>query len=159
LEATVGLSDLKYIRVGDNVKLRSETINGEWIGTIKRVGETIDSGTQSAIVYVSVRGSDLKENMYLRGSIRSKALENVFELPRKLVQDDNSIYTIEDTVLGTLPLDIVRVNEETVIVSNLPEGKLLLKSPFTGAFPGFKVQLAGPDAEPNIVSEAASPEE
>ncbi|MCB0642176.1 MAG: HlyD family efflux transporter periplasmic adaptor subunit, partial [Phaeodactylibacter sp.] len=39
LEATIPLSELKYIKVGNPVKLFSEDVEGEWQGTVKRISD------------------------------------------------------------------------------------------------------------------------
>ena len=141
LEASIPLSDLKIVRKGNKVQLRSEDVSGSWNGYIKRISETIDPATQSAIIFIGVRGSKIKENMYLKGSISSGKIENVYELPRDLMLEGDEVYVVNDSILAKKNYEVVRLKEETALVRGLEDGTSLLKKSFPGIFEGMKVNV------------------
>ena len=142
LEATVRLADLNYIKVGSNVSLYSDDIDGNWNGRVKRISDQIDASTQTVIVYVGVTGKNLKEGMYLRGGVKLKPIENAFEVSRDLLVDQSKIYTIQnDSFLVLQDVDIIKSTENTVIVGGLENGAKVLKEVFPGIFEGMKVEL------------------
>jgi multidrug efflux pump subunit AcrA (membrane-fusion protein) len=140
--ATVPLSQLEFLKPGGTVKLYSEDIDGEWAGKVKRISDQIDPQTQTVGVYVGVTGRDLREGMYLRGEAAAKALNNVVEIDRDLLIDEQEVYAIQhDTLLVLLPVTVQKFNRETVIVSGLPDGTRLLTSDVAGAYDGMRVKL------------------
>ncbi len=153
LEASISLSALDEVRIGQRVKLHSEDITGEWKGTVRRIGETIDPSTQSAILYIAVSGRKLKENMYLRGEIKAKPTSNVVEIPRKLIVNDEQAYAIEDSKLKLIDLNIKRMTETTALISDLEDGLQLLKENFPGSYEGMEVKVQGEKEEASEVVE------
>ena len=137
LEASVALADLKFIKLGDAVRLESEE-GGQWTGRISRISSSIDTRTQTVKVYVQVNGSGLKENLYLSGYIAAERQSEVMELPRTLVEDDK-VFAVQDSTLVRLPVQVVKMGKQTALVKGLSNGTILLKDNFPGAFEGMKV--------------------
>ena len=147
LEATVRLADLNYIKIGSLVALRSDDIEGNWTGRIKRISDQIDENTQTVIVYIGVTGSKLKEGMYLRGGVKLKNIENAFEIPRDLLVDQTKVYKIEnDSILALQAVEVIKSTETTVIVGGLDDGTQLLKEIFPGIYEGMIVELKKADS-------------
>lgn len=140
LQATVPLSELKYIRIGNQVILTSDDLDGQWSGTIIRVSNQIDPTTQTVQVFVRVSGKGLREGMYLTGSVTAPSIEDAMELPRNLLIDQNAVYAVEDTTLKRIPVDVVKITKESAIIKGLPNGMTLLKSPLPNAFDGMVVR-------------------
>ena len=158
LVATVPLSDLDYLRTGGKVELYSEDIGGEWTGEIRRISNQIDGGSQTVEVYIGVRGDNLREGMYLRGAAAAKTLENVVEVDRKLLIDEAGVYVVhQDTLLQLHPVEVRKFNQQTVLVSGLPDGAQLLTSTVPGAFDGMRVKIQEPEAAPRDAAEANDP--
>ena len=156
LVATVPLSDLSYLETGSKVKLYSEDIAGEWEGTIRRISDQIETGSQTVEVYVGVSGKGLREGMYMRGDAAAITLDNVVEIDRSLLIDEKEVYVVEsDTLLALRPVTIRKSNRTTAIVSGLPDGTELLTSTVPGAFDGMLVRIAEADGE-DASSPAAS---
>ena len=141
LEATVALRDLKYIAVGNTVKLYSNDIAGSWQGKIRRISDQVDAGTQTVRVFISVSGKGLKENMYLRGDVAALEIENAFELPRNLLNNQESVYTVTDFLLQLKKVDVVKVTDEFVIIRGLKNGTAILAEPIPDAFDGMKIRI------------------
>ncbi|WP_116126410.1 efflux RND transporter periplasmic adaptor subunit [Lewinella sp. IMCC34183] len=145
--ATVPLSDLKYLENGGKVDLYSEDIDGQWSGTIRRISDQIDEGSQTVEVYVGVSGKDLREGMYMRGEADARTIENVVEIDRNLLIDENEVYVIrDDSILTLQPVTVRKSNRQTAIVSGLENGTQLLTGTVPGAFDGMLVRVEEPEA-------------
>jgi multidrug efflux pump subunit AcrA (membrane-fusion protein) len=142
LEAPIRVRDLKFVNLGATVSLSSPDIAGTWQGKIQRIGQSIDAQTQSVMLYVTVSGQNLKENMYLSGEIASGIVDDAVEVPRKLVVNDQQLWTVQDSVLALVPIQLIRYNENTALVRGLPAGTTVLKETFAGMYEGQKVRLA-----------------
>lgn len=141
LQATVSLSDLKYIQPGNSVTLTSGDVDGEWDGRIKRINNQVDPGTQTVKVFISVNGQNLREGMYLRGDIVASSIDNAVSIPRDLLVGQESVYLVRDSVLELTPVQVVKITPNAAIVRGLPEGAPLLKELFPNAFDGMKVKV------------------
>ena len=156
LVATVPLSDLEYLQTGGKVKLYSEDIPGEWEGTIRRISDQIETGSQTVEVYVGVSGKELREGMFMRGDAAARTLDNVVEIDRTLLIDEKEVYVVRnDTLLALQPVTVRKANRTTAIVSGLDDGTELLTSTVPGAFDGMLVRIAEENPE-DASSPAAS---
>ena len=122
----VDLNNLRNIKVGNQVKLYSENINGEWIGIVSRVGSKIDAQTQMVNIYISVSGDDLKEGMFLSAKIALQQEVNGIEIPRKLLIDESFVYILKNEIVEKVKIDILQSKENTVITNSLHDGCLLI---------------------------------
>ena len=148
LIATVPLSELNYLKPGGKVRLYSEDVDGEWVGTVRRISDQIDPSSQTVDVFVGVSGRDLREGMYLRGEADARTIENVVELDRDHLVDERDVFVVEaDTLLRRVPIVVRKSNRETVIVSGLPDGAKVLSSNVAGAYDGMRVRIDGQEPE------------
>lgn len=141
LVATVPLSELDYIKVGNKVRLESDDVTGSWTGTIRRISDQIDPGSQTVRVYVGVSGENLREGMYLRGEVDARKIGDALQIPRELLVDQGGVFLVNDTILRLQPVDVVKINRETAVVRGVPEGSVLLRTPIPNAFDGMKVRV------------------
>ena len=142
LEATVRLPDLNYVKIGNTAELYSNGLNGKWTGRVRRINDQIDPNTQTVFVYLDVNGQNLREGMYMRGTLDGKTVQDAIEIPRTLIVNQNSVFLIEnDSILSLTPVEIVSMTEEKAIVKGLEEGSILLGESFPGAHNGQKVKL------------------
>ena len=145
LQATIPLSELKYIQVGNQVNLTSRDITGSWNGRIRRISDRIDPTTQTVQVFVDVRGRDLKEGMYLSGDVKASDIDNAVALPRDLLIDQTRVYTVQDSFLRLREVEVVKLTRQSAIVRGLPDSTPLLKTALPNAFDGMKVKAPGVD--------------
>ncbi|MEL7342066.1 MAG: HlyD family efflux transporter periplasmic adaptor subunit, partial [Bacteroidota bacterium] len=136
------LEDLEFIKVGNKVSLETD---GEkpltYQGTIRRISDVVDANTQTVKVFVAVSGKGLKEGMYLSGEIKGQALNAVVALPRKLVNESDQIYIIQDSVLKLHPVQTVQTTAEQVYVQGIPDNTQILNEVVIGAYEGLKVNV------------------
>lgn len=143
LQVTVPLSELKYIQVGNAVKLTSDDLDGAWDGRVKRINNQVDAGTQTVKVFISVSGKNLREGMYLRGDIAASSIENAVRIPRDLLINQKAVYVVQDSTLKLEPVEVVKITADAAIVRGLPDGARILKELFPNAFDGMKVKPEG----------------
>lgn len=156
LEATVPLSDLKYIKTSNAVKLYSDDIEGTWTGRVKRINDQVDPGTQTVKVFIDVNGKGLKEGMYLKGGITASMVEQAMKIPRRLLVNQNFVYTVRDSLLELTEVDVVKFLEDAAIIRGLKKGTQLLKEPVPGAFDGMKVRVNADDKEEELTKAEVS---
>ncbi len=139
LEATISLSELKNLKIGDRVDLFSDDVQQRWTGKIVRISDQIDPNTQTVLTFIRVTGSNLREGMYLKGLIKSRAVEEAYEIPRELLVDQKAVYLLRDSTLHLQEVNIVYSGDNTVVVRGLADGARLLQEKVSGAFEGMKV--------------------
>jgi len=142
LEAPINVKDINFLTQGDKVTLLSDDISGSWEGKVKRIGKNIDSKTQSVTVYIAVTASDLKEGMYLKGTIESKKVPESVSIPRKILNADGSIYVIVNNTLKKKFPKVEKINESSVLLTGIEQEDQILSENFIGAYEGLKVVIS-----------------
>jgi len=139
MEAAVDLKNLDFIGIGSKVDLYSTDIEGKWEGKVVRISDRIDEQTQTAKIYVAVSGKELREGMYLNATITGELIEDVVEVPRKLLQEDSAIFVVQDSMLVLMNIKPVRYSTENVMVRGVPDSTAVLDESVIGAFEGMRV--------------------
>jgi multidrug efflux pump subunit AcrA (membrane-fusion protein) len=143
LVATVPLSQLDFLKTGSKVQLVSEDIAGNWTGTIRRISDRIDPGSQTVEVFIGVSGKELREGMYLRGEAQARSLADAVAIDRNLLIDQRAVYTLEkDTILRLMPVQVLKYDREFVVVSGIKDGTELVTNTIAGAYDGMFVERA-----------------
>jgi multidrug efflux pump subunit AcrA (membrane-fusion protein) len=152
LEVTVPLSDLQYLSKGSKVTLNSRDISGNWTGVVKRINDQVDSGTQTVKVFIAVSGKNLREGMYMIGSVDAKPIPDAVRIPRELLINQNAVYTVHNNSLKLQTVEVVRITKEAAIIRGLEDATILLKDKLPNAFDGMRVELgttAGSGSSPS----------
>ncbi len=139
LETAVSEKELNYVDVGAQVRLKGSLPSQEWLGRVQRIGTEIDPVTQNVPVFVSLKGGQLKEGMYLSGTIAGRPLPKTVALPKSMVVDQNYVLTVVDSSVQRLKLDIVKRDEENVYAQNLKPDQWVIYSSLAGLFEGQQV--------------------
>lgn len=142
LEVAVSKSLIDALRIGQEVRIGDpDDSSKEWFGTIKRINGMVDVSTQTVLVFIELRGKDLKEGMFLQAEIQGKQIENAIEIQRNLIVDGDKVYVVTDEdVLQLVPVEPMFYYQKTVVVRGLPEGATLLSKPVPGSYSGMEVQ-------------------
>jgi membrane fusion protein, multidrug efflux system len=140
VEAAVLGSALSVVKVGDEVGLKAEDNSGDWNGRVSRISNYIDPTTQTAKVFVSVKGESLKDGMYLNGVIRSAPMNDVLRLQTDLLTAENQVYAVKDSSLVLMRPLVVHQSLEHCLLSGIPSGTTLLAEPLPNAFDGMRVK-------------------
>jgi hypothetical protein len=139
LEASVNEGDIDLIKTGNKVTLFSDNEDKSWEGTVIRISDVLDPATQTVKIYIRVTGEDLREGMYLSGTVKGKALNNAFEVSRNLLIDQKKLYVVQDSALKLIDIKPLHLTSSQVIVSGLPDNSLLMNETLIGAYEGLKV--------------------
>ena len=139
LEAAVNESDIALLKVGNQVELRSDNSAQSWKGIVARISKVVDPTTQTIKVFINTSGGDLKEGMYLSGTVKGRQMSEVFEISRNLLINQNSVYVVENETLVLKGVDPVHYTTETVVVKGLADGMMLLGESLAGAYEGLEV--------------------
>lgn len=143
LEVAISQSMLPALSIGKKVKVTNPNAgNKSWMGHVSRINGKVDAATQTVQVYIEVSGNDLKEGIYLEAEIAGEEIPNAVELDRKLLVEGDKIYTIEDSKLKLLPVDIAHKTNKTVIITNLQNGTEITSKIIPGAFEGMEVKIS-----------------
>lgn len=139
LAANISVPELDFVHVGGKVTLRSEDLQGEWEGVIVRINDRIDQRTQTVTVYVGVSGNNLKEGMYLSGTVTTRTIKNATTISRDLLQNRNAVYVCRDSTLKLIPVTPIHYSGEEVVVTGIQDGEKLVVEPLPGAAEGMTV--------------------
>ncbi|MFT5724296.1 MAG: membrane fusion protein (multidrug efflux system) [Bacteroidia bacterium] len=142
LEASISLDDLKFIKVGSSVKLASSELHKQWTGKILRINEQLDPSTQSVKVYIGVTDNQLKEGQYLTAIIEGSTLQNVIEVQRNLLLENDELFFVErDSVLSRRKVNVVYKGTDWVYISDIKEGDQYLNQAVSSAHDGMIVKI------------------
>jgi membrane fusion protein (multidrug efflux system) len=141
LKAPVNSSNQEFVKVGKKVKTHNLEGTKEWEGTITRINKKLDTKTQSIMVVIEIKSEDLWDGMFLEADLDAKKIDDSFQINRKLLNNENSIFVVKDSVLVSILVEPVYFNDGSVIVKNIPNGSHILANPVPGAYPGMKVDV------------------
>ncbi|HQW05713.1 MAG TPA: HlyD family efflux transporter periplasmic adaptor subunit [Flavobacteriales bacterium] len=139
LETAIGAGELTLVHIGDTLRLTSTEGPGTWRGRIIRAGENIDASTQTVKLFVQVDGKDLRDGQYLAGSIEAGALSDAVAVPRSALLEDGSLYTVKDSALVKMPVEILHQGVEQAVVRGLANGQVVVTDRLSGAYEGLRV--------------------
>lgn len=142
MEVSVNKTILTSLSVGQNVVVRdAENKSLQWNGKIIRINGRVDRATQTVMVYIELRGEDLREGMYLEAIMKGEEIDNSVEITRSLLIDESKVYLVEGTILSLVEVEPVFYNEKTVIVKGLQDGQLLVSRTVPGAYAGMEIKI------------------
>lgn len=142
MEVSVNKSILNALKVGQSVLVRDAENNSQnWNGKIIRINGKVDRTTQTVMVYIELKGKELREGMYLEAIMNGEAIENSVEISRSLMVDQSKVYIVTDGALDLVKVTPVFYNEKTVIVKGLEDGKQLVSKAIPGAYAGMEIKI------------------
>jgi multidrug efflux pump subunit AcrA (membrane-fusion protein) len=147
LEIAISKDFVGALRVGTDVLVANpENESQQWNGKVSRINGKIDPSTQTVQLFVSIKGDDLKEGMYLEASITGEGRIDAIEVKRNLLIDNTNLYTVnEDSVLVLSTINVVHKSRSTVVVQGVEENSWVLLKAIPGAYPGMKVSVKPQD--------------
>jgi multidrug efflux pump subunit AcrA (membrane-fusion protein) len=134
-------SMIPYMKVKDTVKLSALDGSVSTLGEIVRINSQIDQETQTVQVFVQVKDDNVKEGQYLKAEIQAQTIENAYPINRSLINNDNQIFVVNDTVLAYKTVKPVYFYEQKAIVKGLNDGDVIMTSNLSSAYPGMLVKV------------------
>jgi membrane fusion protein, multidrug efflux system len=138
--ATARVDDLQFMDIGDEVNLRSGTLEGNWRGTVVRISDIVDPATQMVNVFINTKGEDLREGMFLSGTVRAGMVPKAVKLPREILNENNEVFIIKDSLARLLEVRLRSVQNDSVIVQGLEDNTLVINERRNPNFEGTEVR-------------------
>lgn len=141
MEVAINASYGNLLEKGNTVVLQNLDKASTWQGTITRVNGKVDQASQTVKAYIQIAGHGLKEGMYLEANLVAKEEKNAYEIDRKLLVNNESLYVLKDSVLDLVAVNPVYFKDKTVVVKGLENGTKLLSKSVPGAYSGMAVKV------------------
>ncbi len=140
LEVAVSSAYADLLRVGNSVILKNVENTKSWKGKVNRLNSLIDPNTQTIQAYIRVNGKGLREGMYLEATLNAKNESNTYEIPRKLIVDNDKVFTMDGSMLKSQKIEIVHYTDTHAVIRGLSDGTEILSKMLPGAYDGMQVQ-------------------
>ena len=163
----IGLNDIQYLELpesfsnqtADSDKPRvtlSVDYGGathQWEGIIDRTEGAIDPNTRLAYAvaqierpYAKSKGSDrppLKVGLFAKARIEGKRIENIIRIPRKALQVDNTVLTVDaENRIEIRDVEVYKADTQWAIITDgLTQGDRVCLTPLEYAVMGMQVEL------------------
>lgn len=138
VKAAVSASDISHLSKGQSIELSARNSDQKYVGIIDRFGKSIDPSTQAVAVYLSVKGKDLMEGMYLEASIGTRSFSDAVEIPKEVLTNENQVYTIHDSVVKLKDVEPLEFRQNSVIVRGLSHGEEVITDQILSPILGTK---------------------
>lgn len=143
MEIAISANYKDLLQKGKEVKVHNLENTKSWTGKVIRVNGKVDQASQTIKVYIQINSSDLNEGMYLEADLIAKSEKNAFEVPRKVLVNNNSVYIVNDTILQLVKVTPVYFKDQSVIIKGLSDGSKTLTKMVPGAYDGMVVEIYG----------------
>ncbi len=143
LEVPVKTNDIKWLNKGDKAIVSTEDGLMKWNGKVVRISEFVDENTQSISVFVSItpdKNQKLFNGQYLKAVFPGKITQAGMEIPRNAVFNFNEVFTVVEGKLKKKIITIEKFNQNSLIVSGLPEGIDVVTEPLINAIENTEVE-------------------
>lgn len=144
LEIPLERFDANWVRIGDQATIYSDERGLEWEGVVVRKNQFVDQDNQSQEVFIRIQDNTerpLLAGEYLRATFPGQPVEEVMEVPRNVVFNTNEVFIVNDARLHKRNIDIVKVNENTLLFKGLPEKQMLVMQPLINVQEGTRVEI------------------
>ena len=143
LEVPINNSDSKWIAIGNKVKINSSGRNKDWEGTISRFANFVDATTQSRAVFITIpnTNNDVLSGEYMTATFNTITVNDVMEIPRNCVFNQNEVFIIENNKLKKAFISIIKVNQQSILFNGVQKNTVIVTEPLIGAKEGDLVKI------------------
>lgn len=141
LPIAVNASMLSYLQIGKEVMVNDLENTFSVKGEVVRINGKIESATQTVQLFIELRGSFLKEGMFLEAQIPVQEAKESIKTDRKLIVNNNFIYIVKDGKLTLEKVEVLHYDDQSAIVRGLKDGSNRLIKTIPGAYEGMSVKL------------------
>jgi multidrug efflux pump subunit AcrA (membrane-fusion protein) len=164
VEVSVPLTELRWLKNGNkglsgfSVDIQLPGNGGElkWSGKLVRFMAGLDERTRMQRFVIEIDNDALADDlcsgqvdldalrpgMFVEVEIQGRQIEQVFELPRYVVQADDAVFVAAGDELQIKPVHVVRRLGETVFIdSGITANDLIIKTPLAGISGGEKIRI------------------
>ena len=144
MEVAIPKTYADLLKVGNQVTLNTTDIQKEYIGKVTRVNGNIDQGSQTINAYIEVKGEGLREGVYLEALLTAKEEKNAISIPRELLQPNDQLFTVRDSILDVIDVNPVYFSDKQVVLKGVPDGTKIVSKSVPGAYAGMLVKVYQP---------------
>lgn len=126
MEVNLPVKDAEFIHTGDQAELESNDSGNIYHGTISRKNAAINTSSQSVSLFILIRDARLLESEYLSGTISSSTYTEGMILPNKYLNNNHTIYILNDSSVSEIPIQIFQSFDEYSIVTGLADNTLII---------------------------------
>lgn len=141
MEVAINANYIDLLQKGNTVQLHNLDNTKTWNGKVIRVNGKVDQTSQTVKAFIQVADNDLKEGTYLEANLVAKKEKNAYEMPRKLLVNNESVYVFKDSVLDLVKVIPVYFKDKTVVIKGLKNGTKVLSKNVPGAYTGMAVKV------------------
>ncbi|MFW5644896.1 MAG: efflux RND transporter periplasmic adaptor subunit [Bacteroidota bacterium] len=143
LEVPLERIDADWVKTGDKVKVISDRSHHEWEGIVIRKNQFVDPNTQSQGVFIQLSNDNelpLLVGEFLHAEFAGHPVDHVMRMPRNAVINSNEVFVVVEGRLEKRIINVVKVNERTLLFSGLEEGEVLVIQPMVNILEGTLVR-------------------
>ncbi len=163
VEVSVPLPELRWLKSRDKgfseftvkIQLPGNDAGPRWSGRVARIMAGLDEKTRMQRFVIEVDDDRttglcsgqadldaLRPGMFVEVEIEGRQVDNLFELPRYVVQADDTVFVAVGDELRIKPVRVLRRLGETVFVdSGITASDLIIKTPLAGITGGEKIRI------------------
>jgi len=141
MEVAISADFSDLLKLGNAVTLSNLERTKKYKGKVVRVNGKIDQTSQTIKAYIQITHKDLKEGTYLEADLVAKSESNAYEISRKLLVDNTSVFIVKDSILSLVKVDAVFFNAESVVIKGLENKATILSQTLPGAYDGMIVKI------------------
>ncbi len=144
VEIPVEVDDARWINNGESVKLTTEDGDIQWQGVVVRKSDFVDPQTQSIATFVKVKNNKsqtLYKGQYVKAIFAGADLKSVMEIPRNAVFNHNEVFVVNDERLKKEEIEIVKINQRTIIFRGIDAGNYVVSEPLVNAVENTLVEM------------------
>lgn len=150
LEVPLERIDADWVKPGDKVRVISDRSNHEWKGVVIRKNQFVDPNTQSQGVFIQLSNNNelpLLAGEFLHADFSGHPVNNVMKMPRNAVVNSNEVFVVVDGRLEKRFINIVKLNERTLLFNGIEEGETLVIQPMVNVLEGTLVKTGAESKE------------
>lgn len=140
MEVAISAAYSDLLKVGNSVSLSNLERTNTYKGKVIRINGKVDQTSQTIKAYIQVADKKLKEGTYLEADLVAKSEKDAYEISRKLLVDNTSVFVVNDTVLNLVKVNPVYFNAESVVIKGLSNNVTILSQAVPGAYDGMIVK-------------------
>lgn len=140
--------DADWVKIGDSVKVISESSGTSFTGKVIRKSQMVDENTQSRGIYVQLNpqpGKQVLVGEYLFAEFPGQIIDDAMEIPRNAVFNNNDVFIVVNGRLVKKEINIIKTNESTLVFNGIEEGQKLVIQPLINVLEGTPVSILGED--------------
>ncbi|VAX24808.1 hypothetical protein MNBD_IGNAVI01-1690 [hydrothermal vent metagenome] len=146
LEVPVEVDDAQWLKIGQKVTIFNSNRTSSWKGKIVRKSQNVNPATQSINLFVAIsasKGKPVFQGEYLLAEFSGIKLNNVMEIPRKAVFNENEVFIVRDGLLIKEIINIQKISRDKLYFTGLETEEYIVTEPLINATENTRVKIIG----------------